>query len=324
MKKNLTKLALSGAALAAVAATLGTSTYAWYTTNPTVSANNIIGASSDTGSSSIFISKDSTEKKTWSAKVEFAVSDFKKAKANTDPVEYEGFKSNLIPLQYAGTGTFTATKVDGGKTVADSAAAHTTDVASVRLYFRSSKTETAQKVYLKDINITNTTSKLPVYDNLLYGQDVKDSSNQTIDVGVAKTSATYAVDFVNALSLAVYNADATNGYDKAMSLKPLTARNNYSSPSTDAAQTINTSTAKAQEYFDAVMENDLDGVKSVAGAYDKAAIATLPTDGVAYSTVDFFIYLDGASEWCYDACQGQTFTVNLTFTSDKDSAWNNA
>ena len=87
IKKNLVKLALSGAALAAVAATLGTSTYAWYTTNPTVSANNIVGASSDTGSSSIFISKDSEADKDWSASVTFGDTAFASA--------------SMLPLQYA-------------------------------------------------------------------------------------------------------------------------------------------------------------------------------------------------------------------------------
>ena len=57
MKKGLRKLILSGTALAAVAATLGTSTYAWYTANETVSATNINGASAGATDASIFISK---------------------------------------------------------------------------------------------------------------------------------------------------------------------------------------------------------------------------------------------------------------------------
>ena len=42
--KGLTKLALSGVALAAVAATLGTSTYAWYISNDTATINNASGS----------------------------------------------------------------------------------------------------------------------------------------------------------------------------------------------------------------------------------------------------------------------------------------
>ena len=56
MKKGLSKLILSGAAVAACAATLGTSTYAWYTTNTEVSANDIVGASAGVGDASISIS----------------------------------------------------------------------------------------------------------------------------------------------------------------------------------------------------------------------------------------------------------------------------
>lgn len=72
MKKGLKKLILSGAALAAVAATGATSTYAWYTTNTNVSANNIQGQASAGGDSSIFISSDT---KSWSQSVDMIAVD---------------------------------------------------------------------------------------------------------------------------------------------------------------------------------------------------------------------------------------------------------
>jgi len=69
------------------------------------------------------------------------------------------------------------------------------------------------------------------------------------------------------------------------------------------------------------MEADLQAAAKVsAGTYDKGAIAVCPTDGTHYATVNFYIYLDGGSQWCYDACQGQQFAINLEFTSDAASA----
>jgi len=58
--KGLTKLALSGVALAAVAATLGTSTYAWYVTNSTAKVNGISGKVSSTGAGNIMVAQAST------------------------------------------------------------------------------------------------------------------------------------------------------------------------------------------------------------------------------------------------------------------------
>ena len=313
MKKNLTKLALSGAALAAVAATLGTSTYAWYTTNPTVNANNIIGASSDTGSSSIFISLDHTN---WSSSVDLASVDL---------------STVMVPVQYSSAGKFTKINpATGAATAADEVG---TDVVEFTLYFKSSKTANPQNIYLKTFSLDNITNViasgtdagkavLPAADNLLYtGED-------DTNAGMDTSKSTYAVDFRKALSLGIYNAGttgsitdenpSTGSYDKAISLSTSLASRTFK---TDAAQTI--STGKAHEYYDEVMENDLasDAVKTPAGDYDKGAIAICPADGTHYATVKFYVYLDGASTFCYDACQGQTFSLNLTFTSDSTAAY---
>jgi hypothetical protein len=308
MKKNLVKLALSGAALAAVAATLGTSTYAWYTTNPTVNANNIKAGTSDTGSSSIFISKDPGTTKTWSSTVTFGENDFSSVK--------------LTPLSYATGGQFKAIVSSTGDL--GSAQAGGTAVLSTTLYFKSSKvaSDNAQKVYIKSIAIENTTTdqdadtaglQLPAADNLLY-----DASSDESTGGVADNAATYTVDFRRSLAMAVVNEADT--VDTSFTLDNAAYRK---------SQTIteSVSTGAAQAYYNAVMDKDLTGgAVTAAAALTKSAnptpIATLPTDGVAYDTVVFYIYLDGASEWCYDACQGQNFKIDLQFTSDKTQAIN--
>ena len=59
--KGLTKLALSGVALAAVAATLGTSTYAWYVSNSTATVSGITGSSASVNSGNILVSQLTTE-----------------------------------------------------------------------------------------------------------------------------------------------------------------------------------------------------------------------------------------------------------------------
>ena len=57
-RKFVTKLILSGAALAVSAATLVSTTYAWYVQNSQVTATGISGAVKDNSASSIYISKN--------------------------------------------------------------------------------------------------------------------------------------------------------------------------------------------------------------------------------------------------------------------------
>lgn len=56
--KGITKLVLAGTALAATAATLTTSTYAWYVTNSTVSATGVSGQVDSTSAGSLYIAKN--------------------------------------------------------------------------------------------------------------------------------------------------------------------------------------------------------------------------------------------------------------------------
>jgi len=292
MKKGLSKLILSGAAVAAVAATLGTSTYAWYTTNPTVNANNIVGASSDTGASSIFISKDSGSPKSWSQTVTFAASDFAAKK--------------LIPAQ--------PTSTAGAFTNLAGTASGDNDVLKFTLYFKTSKTAANVPLYIKSISVENTTTTQPSADNLAYTGE-----SGTVG-GIDTTKATYKIDIVKALAIQVSNTSESvktnfslSGYQKEGNAK-----------TTDGND--------AHGYYNAVMPADKalasedittgQGLTSADIAAD-LAIAQLDKDGAA-ETIDFYIYLNGWSNYCYDACQGQDFKINMSFTSDVTAALNHA
>jgi hypothetical protein len=294
MKKNLVKLALSGAALAAVAATLGTSTYAWYTTNPTVNANNIIGASADSGASSIFISKDTGNTKNWSQTVKFADN---------------AFTTTLTPAQPgAATGSFL-----------DLAGESNTDVIKVQLYFKTSKTANDVNLYIKELSITNTTTTLPTADNMLYNYVNETDSTDTITVGgygVSSDMATYSVDFVKALGMQVDAAGTAT--DQTFSLA--------SYETADKTGTNTVSNPHAHEYYNKVMpaNKQLSSTAVSTGqakttTLTKAPIAVLPAAGTAVE-VDFYIFLNGWNDYCYDACQGQQFTLNMSFTSELTNA----
>ena len=63
------------------------------------------------------------------------------------------------------------------------------------------------------------------------------------------------------------------------------------------------------------MENDIDPATAPAlSEFDKtAAIGVIPKDGVL--EVTFVIYLNGWDAYCFDACRGQSFNVEIDFTS---------
>jgi hypothetical protein len=321
MKKNLTKLALSGVALAAVAATLGTSTYAWYTANETVSATGISGASAGASDASIFISKDHLK---WSSTVTLTSADI--AGGDLLPVEYNTSDSKFYDLGAVASGTYTA---GNERTVANGGAKKFT------LYFRTSKIDAespAPTVYLKGITLTNTTSDYTPADNLFY--------TAANGHGVNVNQATYGVDFTKALKMVVNTNSATAGIattDPSYVAQNVNAKSwdlvNYQTPDADDDITENLTTVNDTEnaltYYNAAMGTSLTASynvrqnQSIIDAYDAdqdgIALGTLKRDAT-YITVDFYIYLDGWDTYCYDACKGQSFSLDLEFTSKSSEA----
>jgi len=88
-KSRITKLALSGAAVAALAATFSTSTYAWYVSNKQASMTNGAGATGAAGSDgSILLSWTGNSGK-WYKEISFADADAVKTVNALEPVSYD-------------------------------------------------------------------------------------------------------------------------------------------------------------------------------------------------------------------------------------------
>ena len=322
MKKGLRKLILSGTALAAVAATLGTSTYAWYTANETVSATDISGASAGAADASIFISKDHSA---WSSTV---------------ALDQNGDVTGgaLLPVEYVGNTTDQQTSVTSANfkdlgSVSNNAyvAGNTRTVANgaakkFTLYFRSSKISadaTAPTVYLKGITLTNTTEDYTPADNLFY--------TKTNGYGVNVNQATYGVDFTQALKMVIYTDASDAGLaDGNVNGKSLDLVNYQSTGLNSNLGTINADN-NALTYYNNIMSTSL---TSAMDTQTKATITEKNSNqsqrtaislgqlnkDADYITVDFYIYLDGWDTYCYDACKGQSFQLDLEFTSDVTEA----
>ena len=195
------KLIMSAAALAACAATLTSTTYAWYTTNTEVSASGINGSSAASGDSSIFIS---TDKENWSQQV-----DLSSVIANN---------STLVPVQLLGDGTYKTMAADGTQ-----ASLPNNAILKFSLYFKTAATSKDIPVYLSALNVKNTATQLNAVDNLLYNKHyAKVSSNATFDNNITYytyTAASYPQADVTASNFAdmkdtLYIIDTNNTYTK--------------------------------------------------------------------------------------------------------------
>jgi hypothetical protein len=339
MKKGLTKLILSGAAVAAVAATLGTSTYAWYVANDTVKATGIEGASAATSAASIFISRNSTD---WGSEVSLsgniASGDIDATKYtlggvgdpwvrgnNLLPVEYAGVSAGADTFKLLGTessGTYTAQTTT--TSIADGAAKQFT------LFFRTSKVASAAdapNVYLKSLTITNAATNagaLPAADNLNFNGDAAVG-------GVGTSNSQYKVDIRHALGLTIYSTatGANVGNVNGNTFDPESRTTPYSSTG------VTDGSADALAYYNKYMntnytyamntnpKKEIKASNYTAGTGETVSpinLGKLDYTGETYITVTFSIYLDGWDTFCFDACKGQTFGFDLQFTSDADEA----
>lgn len=299
------KLIMSAAALAACAATLTSTTYAWYTTNTDVNANGISGATASSGDTSIFISKDHEE---WGQTVTITADDTN-----------GNFKSaSLIPLQnsVAGAAFGAMTQLDG------TTAGIKNNVLTFDLYVKTAATTNEAPIDLYLSKFIVTANAVTTSDNLLNGKTVTSGSSldtygiNTTTTGSVTSVKNYGIDATRALSMttvASYDGGtAVNGlYDLA------NCGTKIDSTGAAAGEGVN-----ALKYYNSVMNKELaipvDYTKNLVSfnSENSYKIGEVDQTGNKYTTITFTIYLDGWDDYCFDACKGAEFTVNLSFTTE--------
>lgn len=293
MKKLRKKLFLSIAALAVCSATLVSTTYAWYTSNTEVTASNAIGGTAESGSSSIFISKDNSN---WSSSVRF------------EQPDNENHSTNMIPVQ----------PILEGESIVfrdlDDSPADTADYMTVTLYVRTAVTDIAPTLYLKSLSIKNsalTNATLPAADNLNY------LGSEAIG-GVTTDNATYKVDAVRALNVNIDSTGANNNvknivYDpQGIIPSPLASIGVNDGGTADALAYYNAYTeSKAEEGGTVITPSVLSTTTGTA-----VTLGTLPANGASI-TITLKVFLNGWDTYCFDACKGQTFAIDVEFTTDE-------
>ena len=312
--KSLTKLAMSGVALAAVAATLGTSTYAWYVINPVANVTNIEASTEANGSTSILVSKDGSN---FSGKVAFGDNDFISGNKPGN------VRNNFVPVTTATGRTFY--DMDNYKKVLASDSTATTSSAYLKfsVWVKAGATGNID-VQLSAVN--KDASSLPT--QYAY-QDVSTTktatSSFTVDAMQALRTAVVVDDSTNVTTVydtlkIAYTSDynASNKYAKSIpgDINDTTKIKDGTAQISDGAGGLTTSSklSGAHLYFAQVMAEAPVTTADVAtvSEADEITDVTIETANVAVK-LTFYIWLEGGDDLCFDACGGQDFEFGLQF-----------
>ncbi|MCR5349875.1 MAG: hypothetical protein K6E20_02680 [Acholeplasmatales bacterium] len=315
--KGLTKLAMSGVALAAVAATLGTSTYAWYVINPTATVTGVEAATESNGATSILVSKDGSN---FSGAINFGAADWN---GNGTAWQANNRKSDFVPVKPKG-----ATDLSEFYTADEAAKTEPTASTAFMKFNVWVKAGAAGEVAAKlsvvnktGITSTQTTAVLPTQ-----------YAYQQVTSSITATQS-FKVDAVNALRTAVYENDVlkkvyetdkiayTPEYDassKYTSLGQVTDTTKMSGTTkyigADGTETESATLYGAHLYYAQVMNKAPITTSDTATVSDATNIdnVTIATANVAVK-LTFVIWLEGGDDLCFDACGGQQFDFALRF-----------
>lgn len=310
------KLILSCAALAAVATTAFSTTFAWYTANDSVKATGITGKTSNQDATLLLISKTAQVGK-WGAAVEINSS-----AVTLEPLEYNATDKAYYPWVSA-ENDVDDTAVTGGLTGSDK-------YISFYLYFKSGSSQSLD-VQIKTFNLRNTTGvtaqqTTPVLPTM-----------SVLAEGTGATGNTYSVDMLKATNVVITIENGTEVGATADSpvVSASATRTAYSCDSIAAAGTTGTG-ANAHTYYNNVKSLTTDAIPTdkesseatlvdiqtlqtgnfkfalPTGAGAQAAAATPALDNILM--VKFDIYLDGWDTYCFDAVRKQTFALDMEFT----------
>lgn len=295
------KLIMSAAALAACAATLTSTTYAWYTSNTQVSADGVTGTTAASGSELLLIS-DTGKDGSWSNTVTLDSND--QGNVNINGV-------NLMPVAHAAEGEY---KGWSGNAVSTDPAS-STNYLQFDLFFKATK---ALPVYVNGFTINNETGALPSKDILANAGGLTASDKQkiyTVDVRralkVETKSEVVTKGTANTPSYGQYNLSKLNTYED--SLKGLSSYNAHEYFNKVTGNTIETNVTTTQSVASTeIKETGATENQWTLGTTPKAAEAGDAT----YLKVTFIVYLDGWDLACFDACQGQSISIALNFTCE--------
>ena len=316
------KLILSCAALAACATTMVSTTYAWYTSATDVSVSGVTGTTNNASTDGSLLVAKQTGPSSWSTYSNSVTIGAEEATA------YINRGNQIVPLALNDNGALISQEdaIADILGTANSALTHVNaDGAYICIPLRFKTTKNTQgdvDIYLKTLSITNNaTEPLTKVDGIASAGGVTAGTPYSID-------ACYAMNMMVCDDATVYNSSTDNLFD----LGGYVGANNNKGTNLNGSTAAYNKTSGAHAYYNAVMTaNKYDGAsinlpndtRLVAGS-TKTSLHQFNIDsngsGEKEKVLYFVFYLDGWDNDCFDACRGQSFTINLGFTSDVNTA----
>ena len=323
-KSRIAKLALMGASITALAATLTTSTYAWYVSNQKADVATTTGstaAASSDGSISL-----STSGKYGEFYKQISLGDFS---GGLKPVGTEDGKT-FKELEVS-SNTATATKATTvGILGYDTANASDAAVYCYQFFILAD----ADVTVTPSIKITNTNDTYPKQINL-----GAETSKNVTNVGGVQRGQQFTVNALNALTMTTFSTTSTtayaSGYTWATAEKAEASGVTGNQLTTDGTTTENSvgnviktkntvewslakasvplATGGAQAYYTEITGNTLSGTPATTNFAPTGMAASFNLDANRVTLLTYYLFLDGADPLCFNACETQSLSVDFSF-----------
>jgi len=312
-KSRIAKISLMGASIAALAATLTTSTYAWYVSNKTANTTAVTGnTTAGTADGSISLSLTGKE---GSFKREITLGALT---GTLSPVDRTGATSNpvykVLDEQTDADDETQGKQIDATANPVDGTAHYT-----IEFYILAAANCTVNPL----VKVANTTTSFPTqvsYSTAGKVGGVTDGNTFTVD---ARTAMHYSVrqeqgSWVTTAGETKGNyVTGTQVVDKTEKLGA-TAFSSLEAMTGSTLSAYNAVTYKAtggaQAYYNEITKTTLVGEAVTSYAPENSGIAALSlTKNVPYK-LTYEFWLDGAEATCFNCCAGQSFTIAFEYT----------
>lgn len=291
MKKFGRKLVLSGLALAATAATLSTSTYAWYVANDTakVTGANTATTGGEVGGNLLVAANKVVEG-----------NDTADTYSNKADIANGLAKITLDPVHMLADGTF----VDDAKEAVDEA-----DACQVFKFWVLSSEKTTIYISTTATNITET-------DKIVQ----QTSFNASHSAGSTAVNSKFYVDAANSLRYSVQIGEGATAkyYDHEKFTTSYTA---YTAA--DATKEIAESGLKApvtggnaHDYYNAILGEPAPYLTDEV-SIETAELTEFTVEKGVETLITIKVWLEGADTDCFDSCRGQKFSYVFDLTGTK-------
>lgn len=304
-KSRIAKLALMGASITALAATLTTSTYAWYVSNKTATVSAVNGKTNATaGDGSIALSLTGK------------ANEFYRTIALTSTSNFNAYAESGVP-----TISLDPVCTTDGKTFTKDDNSAATAFYKFEFYVRAESACTITPT----ITVVNTTSTVPTQIN--YSTAATDPISYVTD-HVGGKGQTFTIDALNAMYISqfteigtVQDPSTSTAYAKAGTQTGAISgqcsaiaggTNVTSTPSEAISNYARIASEGAHDYYAEIQKAA--ATHTTPYGSSATAIGTITLAANTPQKVTYYAWLDGADDQCFNCCAAQSFTFAFSYT----------